>query len=491
MKALRLLIVEDSKDDTILLLNELKQSGFNPLYTRVETAEDFKKALGDSQWDLVLSDYDLPTLSAPEALEILRNSGREIPLIIVSGVIDEKTAISAMKAGARDYIMKDNLAKLVPIVERTLRESGIRDERRKMGESLKESEDRFRRLAENARDIIYRVRMVPDKFFDYVSPSAERIIGYSPGEHYAQPDLAEKIIHPGDRHLLEALFRGDPVPEPLVMRWYHKNGSLLWIEQRNVCICDEQGNLEAVEGIARDITDRVLNEQQLKTHHAQVEALSSRILNAMEEERSRLARELHDELGQALTAVKLDLQLLGDQLSSFQDLKQKLSQTIELVDYTINLVRRQSVSLRPPALDDMGLLPAIEDMVRGFMNRTGIKTHIESNGFFRRLPRPIETALYRCVQESLTNVARHARAKNVSIRIKQDNGHILVRVKDDGVGFDPEKQSISSDSIGLTGMQERVKLLSGQFSIDSSSGQGTSIMIRVPWKKQQNRESLQ
>ncbi len=484
MRALRLLIVEDSEDDMLLLLHELKKSGYDPRYTRVETAEALKKALGEETWDLVLSDHDLPNFSAPEALEVLKNSGLELPFIIVSGVIGEEAAVSAMKAGAHDFIMKNNLAKLAPVVERTLREVKAGFERRKMEEALRESEARFRRLAENARDIIYRVRLVPKNCFEYVSPSAEKIIGYNPGEHYAQPDLAEKIVHPEDRHLLEALFRGAPVPEPLVMRWYHKDGSLLWMEQRNVCIRDEQGNLEAVEGIARDITERVLNEQQLKIHHAQVEALSNRILNAMEEERSRLARELHDELGQALTAVKLDLQLLGDQLSSFQDLKQKLSQTIELVDYTINLVRRQSVSLRPPALDDMGLLPAIEEMVRGFMNRTGIKTHIESNGFFRRLPRPIETALYRCVQESLTNVARHARAKNVSIRIKQENGYILVRVTDDGVGFVPEKQEISADSIGLTGMQERVKLLSGQFSIDSSIGQGTSIIIRVPCKKE-------
>ncbi len=481
MKNLRLIIVEDSEDDTILLLHQLKKAGYNVDYVRVETGEELLSALENGSWDLIISDHALPNFSAPEALNALNNSDKDLPFIIVSSVIGEETAVAAMKAGAQDYIMKNNMARLAPIVQRILHDAQVRAERKKVRAALKESEESFRRLAENAQDLICRIRLVPELEFEYISPSVKTFTGFNPENFYNNPELCFEIIHPDDRHIFEGLLRGEvSFAYPLIMRWFHKKGSITWTEQRSVGVYDEEGTLKAIEGIARDITERILSEQKLKTNHAQIEALSSRILTAMEEERTRLARELHDELGQALTAVKLDLQLLGSQLSASHGKLNRLKQTIDLVDYTINLVRRQSVSLRPPALDDMGLLPAIDEMIKGFMKRTGIKTEISNNGYSKRLPGPVETALYRCVQESLTNVARHAEAATVKINLKKQNGLLLLDIIDDGIGFEPEQHNKSSDSIGLIGMHERIKLLDGEFRIDSSTGRGTKIMIRVP-----------
>ncbi len=135
----------------------------------------------------------------------------------------------------------------------------------------------------------------------------------------------------------------------------------------------------------------------------------------------------------------------------------------------------------------MGLLPALNEMARGFMKRTGIETIIDDNGFSGRFSRNVETALYRCVQESLTNVARHADAQKVIVEFKQEED-LLLNIIDDGIGFEPEKQIISAASIGLTGMHERIKLLGGEFAIDSSTGQGTRIMIRVPYKELQHMD---
>jgi signal transduction histidine kinase len=243
----------------------------------------------------------------------------------------------------------------------------------------------------------------------------------------------------------------------------------------------------ALEGIARDMSERILREEQLRESYDQIQALSNRILNAMEEERARLARELHDELGQALTAVKLDLQLLGEEINPDQTQQLLLDQSIALVDHTINLVRRQSVSLRPPQLDDMGLFAALNDMISGFQRRTGVDISLFYENNSDRYPGHIETALYRCIQESLTNVARHARAKKANILISTSAyGDLLVKVIDDGVGFNQDSLTVSSEHIGLTGMRERVKLLGGEFKIISKPGHGTSVEITVPLIKKSN-----
>lgn len=368
MKKLRLIMVEDSENDTILLLYQIKKAGYEVEHIRVENAEELSEALESETWYLVISDHALPCFSAPEALSVLNHSGKELPFIIVSSVIGEEVAVTAMKAGAHDYIMKNNLTRLVPIIERTLYDAEVRAERKRVREALRESEVRFRRLAENAQDLIYRVKLIPHVKFEYVSSFIKDLTGYRPEDYYSNPNLCFETIYPEDRYLLEASFRGGiSFDSPLILHWYHKNGSMVWIEQRNVGIYDGQGRL----------------------------------------------------------------------------------------------------------------LPAISEMVRGFMKRTGINAEVIDNGFSQRLPRPVETALYRCVQESLTNVARHARAQNVTVEFLPEESFLLVNIVDDGDGFELEKQKISADSIGLTGMHERIKLLSGDFRIESSIGRGTRVMIRV------------
>jgi two-component system, NarL family, sensor histidine kinase UhpB len=481
MKRIDLIIIEDSADDTLLILNELKKGGYDPFHVRIETEQALNEIIKEGKWDLVISDHALPCFSVPEALYVVNKSGKDLPFIIVSSMIGEDIAVAAMKAGADDYIMKSDLGRLVPVVERVLNDIKMRAERKKVKEDLRESEARFRRLAENAQDLIYRMALIPERRFEYVSPSSTNLLGYTPEEHYANPDLGFETVHPEDHTLLRAVANGEiDMSKPLIMRWIRKDKTIIWVEQRNVPIYDDSGQLIAIEGIARDISEQVIKEQQLKTSHAKIEALSNRILGAMEEERTRLARELHDEVGQALTAVKLDLQLLQDELSAFNPQCSKLRQSIELVDHTLNLVRRQSVSLRPPTLDNIGLIPAIREMTGGFMKRTGVETKVTVNDFPDKLPMAIETALYRCVQESLTNIARHSRAKVVLVELAFRGGLLSVSVEDDGIGFSPDQLTVSTEHIGLTGMNERVRLLDGEMSIESAPGVGACVKIEVP-----------
>lgn len=483
MKHLKLIIVEDSEDDALLLSLELERGGYQVDYHRVETSEELRKTLQSDQWDLIISDHSLPEFSAPDALNVLKESGLDLPFIIVSSIIDQDIAVAAMKAGANDFIMKGNLARLIPLVEKALYNTRVKLEGRKALEELRKSEARFRHIAEHARDIIFRIRLYPDLQAEYISPSVEDLIGYTPEEIYNNPNLGLEVLYPEDRGIITKYMNGEiSFEDPIRTRWIHKNGNIVFSEQNNIPVYDEQNRLVALEGIARDITEQVNYEQQLKDSHARIEALSKRVLEAIEEERARLARELHDELGQALTAVKLDLQLLNEIIPDDEKPDRHLKQSIDLIDFTINLVRRLSVSLRPPALDDMGLLPAIKNMVKGFENRTGIKTNFITNGFTERLAQQVETALYRCVQESLTNIARHANANNAEVAISKKNGILNVTVSDDGDGFEADKMVISSEHIGLTGMKERIKLLNGSLKVDSEPRKGTTINIEIPWQ---------
>lgn len=236
--------------------------------------------------------------------------------------------------------------------------------------------------------------------------------------------------------------------------------------------------------LGSDITGRGSAEQQLRSSHAKLEALSKKILQGQEEDRSRLARELHDEVGQALTAVKLDLQMLDEELSrQGHSCHKRLMESVELVDETIERVRRQSSSLRPPALDDMGLAAAVRSMAKGFGNRTKINARVTTENLTARFSRDMETALFRCIQEALTNVARHAKALNVNVALRQEPQRVSVTIEDDGIGFEPEKLKTTPEYIGLTGMKERVNLLQGTLEIDSKHGQGTCIYISIPLQK--------
>ena len=202
-----------------------------------------------------------------------------------------------------------------------------------------------------------------------------------------------------------------------------------------------------------------------------------RVVEAQELERRRLARELHDETGQALTSILLGLKALeertGDEASraATQELR-------ELVVSTLQDVRRLAVELRPTALDDFGLVAALERLTASFAEQTGISVDFETALADERLPEEVETALYRIVQESLTNVVKHARARRVSILLARKEGSVKAVVEDDGRGFDPAEQA--GDGFGLVGMSERLALLGGRLEVESGADAGTTIAAEVP-----------
>jgi signal transduction histidine kinase len=202
-----------------------------------------------------------------------------------------------------------------------------------------------------------------------------------------------------------------------------------------------------------------------------------RVVAAQEQERRRLARELHDETGQALTSILLGLRTV-EEAEGESDMRVALSEVRELVRATLQDVRQLAVELRPKVLDDFGLVAALERLTDSFREQTGIAVAFHSALPAERLSPEIETALYRIVQESLTNIVKHARAGGVSITLGRKRSAVTVVVEDDGVGFDPARTR--EEGLGLIGMRERVALVGGRLTIESRPGAGTTFVAEVP-----------
>jgi signal transduction histidine kinase len=224
-------------------------------------------------------------------------------------------------------------------------------------------------------------------------------------------------------------------------------------------------------------------ETRLLNTTRQLKALSHRVLQVQEQERRRVAVELHDELGQSLTAIKINLQL-SDRLKD-QALRDLNQENIRVVEDALQQVRRLATNLRPSMLDDLGLPSALQWITEQSASRSGFSVNFHHVRAQPRLAPDIETACFRIVQEALTNIARHAKAKQVEIRLDRDEDHLVLHVADDGCGFNLDEmrtRAIAGESIGVLGMQERATLIGGQLHVESAPGRGSTVQLRCPWR---------
>lgn len=255
------------------------------------------------------------------------------------------------------------------------------------------------------------------------------------------------------------------------------DGTPFWVEGDYVCFYDGAGRVLGHCGIQRDVTDRIEAAAELERSRAELRALSSRLQATREEERTRLAREIHDVLGQALTALKMDLAWLEERLPADGAAGLGGMTISARIDETMETVRRLASELRPSVLDHLGLEAAIEWLVRDSAKRTGIAVNLQVDEI-PPLPGEIASHAFRILQEALTNVVRHSRATLVHVRLRRMTGRILLTVEDNGVGIEP--QSLSGvRSMGLVGMRERAMACGGTFMVAGEAGH-TSIAVTIP-----------
>lgn len=263
--------------------------------------------------------------------------------------------------------------------------------------------------------------------------------------------------------------------------WHvRRDGTVFPTLMQNSLLRDDSGNRVGVVASVRDISESKRVEKELESSREQLRNLSAHLQFVREEERAHVAREIHDELGQALTALKMDLSWLGNRLAKGQEsLLQKAKSMSNLIDANIEIVKRVSTELRPGLLDDLGITAAVEWQTKEFQSRIGIRCRATLDPADIDLDQDRSTAIFRILQETLTNVARHANATRVNVSLKEKGGQLVLRVRDNGKGITQEQIS-HPESIGLIGIRERVYSWGGEVIINGIPGKGTSVTASIP-----------
>ncbi len=483
-RPLRLLLVEDSEEDAELLLFEIRSGGYDPVHTRVYTAAALHQALAQDEWDVVVSDYTMPQFGGLDALKIVRKFDPDLPFIINSGNIGEDIAVEAMHAGAHDYVMKSNLSRLVPAIERELREAVLRREGRRAQRELLENEARFRAIVSNVPGVVFRMlrEWHGGCSFTYVSEGSTALLELTPARLQDDGALFFDLLLDGDRSDLGARI-GESAQTLQPLSWEGRirvaSGDIVkWIEIRMSPRPLDKNRIQW-DGIMENITRRKHAEIEIIESRRQLSALSAHLQKAKEIERTRIAREVHDDIGGNLTAIKIDLLWLGNRLDRQRtEMIEKVRAIEGAVDRTMEITSRIAHDLRPPLLE-LGLLAAIEWEAAEFEKRMEIPCVVSCASDDLAVDPELGTAVFSLFREILTNISKHAGATMVQIDIETDETMLRLTVHDNGRGI-TRTDLLKSDSFGLRGMLERARNLGGEIRFDGNPGKGTTIVATLP-----------
>ncbi|MFZ6872198.1 response regulator [Undibacterium sp. Di27W] len=477
---LRVLLVEDVSEDAELIVRELKRGGFAPDWLRVDNAQAMQDALKEAKWDIVICDYSMPAFSGLKALDVLKRMKMHIPFIITSGTIGENTAIEVMRAGADDFFLKQNITRLPLAIERELRDSALRRKKLASETALREMQVRFHAFMNKAPMPAW----IKDKDFRYVYVNAAQasFFGMAPAEMIGCNDFDLMSIGAAQNsrhHDEQVLASNDSLSTQETIADESLTAKILDIT-RFPLGADE--GVPLVAGLAIDVTEQVHNQASLKAANQRLQLLSGSVIEVQERERQHLARGLHDDVGQSLTALKIMLQ--AAQKLDGEERHVRLQEGVELVASILSQVRTLSLELRPPQLDNLGLVSALRWYVESKTSSDGLRGWFEYEGLISKLHPDIENTCFRIVQEAITNILRHAQARNIWVRLDKNESNLILRIRDDGKGFDVDQareHAVLGNSFGLLNMEERALLVGGTMDIISSPGEGVNIDVVLPF----------
>jgi two-component system sensor histidine kinase UhpB len=354
-------------------------------------------------------------------------------------------------------------------------------ERIETKQALKESEASLRNAQEIAKMGSWERDMVTKKI--YWSENLYSILGFNSALDKPTFELIRNRIHPDDVHSLDEAYTNimiDKQPFSFQLRFIQPDGSIKWIHH-SINPVIEEDKLIKLKGVIIDITESRQKDEEIKKINESLEKLSYRLIQIREEERAAISRDIHDQIGQALTALKFDTVWLFEQNTGEPEVVAKLNGMIDMITETILNVQRIASELRPPMLDDIGLAAAVEWYCEEFVNRTGLKINMELERV-QSENMNINLSVYRVLQESLTNILRHAGAKNVEVKLSRIKNELVLIICDDGIGISPEKLN-SPRSLGILGMMERIRYSGGLLEIAAPEKGGTQIRVKIQLEK--------
>jgi len=355
---------------------------------------------------------------------------------------------------------------------------------------VEETRERLAALIESSEDTI--ISATTDGTILTWNRAAERLFGYTAQEAIGKsisitfpPERAEEM-----QRNIRSFNRGQSVG-PYETERVRSDGRVISVAVTLSPIKDGSGSVVGALGIVRDVTERKRDEEALLRSQTELRALARRLQSVREEEHTRMARDIHDELGQALTALRLDLSWLGKKLpEAGAAVQRRIGAMVALTDNTIEAGRRIVAELRPPILDDLGLAPSLEWYVQHFAKRAGLRYEWDPGPAELAVDRELAVIAYRIVQEALTNVARHAQAKHVAVRLGEKDGALTIEIRDDGRGIS-EDAVTSPHSLGIVGMRERALVRGGSLAVCRLPGGGTSVRVTIPIEQRQEPRAPQ
>jgi len=471
----RVVIVDDNSDMRAYLSHMLGAAGFE-----VEALPDGTAALAACQarpHDAVVSDVLMPGMDGFELISRLRADERTavIPVLLLSARAGEDSRIDGLAAGADDYLVKPlGRRELVARVDGAVRLARLRRE------SARREQADLEALFSMAPDGVIVVG--PSGRILTANERAQRLFGYSLRELL---ELQVEALIPESHWAAHVGHRDTAVQAPdsrrmspiQELRGTRGDGSEFNAE---IGLGPLQFKNQACTiAVVRDVTERKKLEIERAEQEKRFRNLSRRLVEVQEIERQKLSTELHDRTSPNLAAIQINLRMLSDLLSArgTEDIRALLDDTAGLIADTTGSIREISSNLRPTVLDDGGFLPAVSGYARQFVKRTGIAVHLEAKELSGPLTSEAQSSLFRIIQEALTNCAKHARAKNVTMRLNADGNLFSLMIADDGVGFDSETQSLPG--LGLLTMRERAEFAGGNFSLETKPGRGTLIQVVI------------
>lgn len=476
--SVEVLLVEDSPTDALIIGEALIDiTDFAHRLTHAETLTDALAHAEHARFDVVLLDLGLPDGNGIDTFRRFRLVAPDTPVLVLTGLSDISVGLVAIQEGAQDYLLKREIQ--AALLSRAIRYA---IERNRASAELAASEERFQLAVSGASAGLWDWN--PRTGALYLSPHFREIVGHDEDELPNDMQAHYQIIHPDDVERVAQALRAhtqERHPYDVEYRVRTRAGEYRWIQSRAQALWDASGTAYRMVGWILDVTERRRANEALRESREELQRLSANIEHIREEEKTRIARELHDDLGQLLTALKIDMGHFEQTIEAKMDEASRgaLRRIYGVIDQLVASVRRIAADLRPVMLDDLGPIPAIDWFIQEFSARHGIAVHAQLDAGDVGFNRDSGTEVFRIVQEALTNIARHSGASEVTIEIAREDPFCMVKISDNGRGALSDARR-NRKSFGLIGMRERAARLGGELAVRTAPGQGFALTVTLP-----------